>query len=87
MYFLRDFRKAEVDGETLTAFFGGGCEVRIRLQPGLSSLLLEVKEYIEEAVKLHKRWSCLSFLAAGGWLYAGSRVTSRMGVRGCVDRL
>ena len=54
MYLLRDFEKAEIKGETLTARFKGGQKATIRLQVYSPALLQEVKNYIEEAAKYCK---------------------------------
>jgi hypothetical protein len=51
MYLLRDFEKAEIKGETLTAHFKGRQKAKIRLQFYSPALLQEVKNYIEEAAK------------------------------------
>jgi hypothetical protein len=51
MYLLRDFDKAEIKGETLTAHFKNGQKATIRLQLYSPALLQEVKNYIEEAAK------------------------------------
>ena len=51
MYLLRDFEKAEIKGETLTAHFMGRQKAKIRLQFYSPALLQEVKNYIEEAAK------------------------------------
>jgi len=51
MYLLRDFDKAEIKGETLTARFKDGQKVKIRLQSDSPELLQEVKAYIQEAAK------------------------------------
>jgi hypothetical protein len=51
MYLLRDFEKAEIKGETLTARFKGGQKATIRLQLYSPALLKEVKDYIEEAAE------------------------------------
>jgi hypothetical protein len=54
MYLLRDFEKAEIKGEMLTAHFKGGQKAMIRLQLYSPELLQEVKVYIEEAAKYCK---------------------------------
>ena len=54
MYLLRDFEKAEIESETLTARFKGGKKATIRLQLYSPALLQEVKNYIEEAAKYCK---------------------------------
>jgi hypothetical protein len=54
MYLLRDFEKAEIKGETLTAHFKDGQKATIRLQFYSPALLQEVKDYIEEAAKYYK---------------------------------
>jgi hypothetical protein len=51
MYLLRDFEKAEIKGEKLTARFKGGQKATMRLQFYSPALLQEVKNYIEEAAK------------------------------------
>jgi hypothetical protein len=51
MYLLRDFEKAEIKGQTLTAHFKGRQKAKIRLQLYSPALLQEVKNYIEEAAK------------------------------------
>jgi hypothetical protein len=50
MYLLRDFEKAEIKGETLTAHFKSGQKATIRLQLNSPTLLQEIKDYIEESV-------------------------------------
>jgi hypothetical protein len=54
MYLLRDFDKAEIKGETLTAHFKGRQKAKIRLQFYSPALLQEVKNYIEETAKYCK---------------------------------
>ena len=54
MYLLRDFDKAEIKGETLTAHFKNRQKATIRLQLNSPALLQEVKDYIEEAAKYCK---------------------------------
>jgi hypothetical protein len=54
MYLLRDFEKAEIKGETLTAHFKSRQKAKIRLQFYSPALLQEVKNYIEEAAKYCK---------------------------------
>jgi hypothetical protein len=54
MYLLRDFDKAEIKGETLTARFKGRQKAKIPLQFYSPALLQEVKDYIEEAGKYCK---------------------------------
>lgn len=54
MYLLRDFEKAEITDETLTAHFKGRQKVTIHLQFYSPALLQEVKNYIEEATKYCK---------------------------------
>ena len=54
MYLLRDFEKAEIKDETLTAHFKGRQKAEIRLQFYSPALHQEVKNYIEEAAKYCK---------------------------------
>jgi hypothetical protein len=54
MYLLRDFEKAEIKGETLTAHFKGRQKAKIHLQLYSPALLQEVKNYIEETAKYCK---------------------------------
>jgi hypothetical protein len=51
IYLLRDFDKAEIKDETLTAQFKSRQKATIRLQFYSPALLQEVKNYIEEAAK------------------------------------
>jgi hypothetical protein len=51
MYFLRDFEKAEIEGETLIVHFKGWKIAMVRLAVYSPSLLQEIKDYIEEAAK------------------------------------
>ena len=54
MYLLRDFEKAEIKGEVLTAHFKSKQKAKIRLQLHSPALLQELKNYIEEAAKYCK---------------------------------
>jgi hypothetical protein len=54
MYLLRDFDKAEIKGETLTAHLKGRQKATMRLQFYSPALLQEVKDCIEEAAKYCK---------------------------------
>ncbi|MGD0204133.1 MAG: hypothetical protein ABSC20_09555 [Candidatus Bathyarchaeia archaeon] len=54
MYLLRDFEKAEIKSETLTAYFKDRQKAKIRLQFYPPTLLQEIKDYIEEAAKYCK---------------------------------
>jgi hypothetical protein len=51
MDLLRDFEKAEIKDETLTAHFKGKQKATIRLKLNSPALLQEIKNYIEEAAK------------------------------------
>jgi len=51
MYFLRDFEKAEIKDEILTAQFKSRQTAKIHLQVYSPSLLQDIKSYIEEAAK------------------------------------
>ncbi|MGD0996417.1 MAG: hypothetical protein ABR909_12955 [Candidatus Bathyarchaeia archaeon] len=54
MYLLRDFDKAEIKGETLTARFKDSQKATIRLQFYSPALLQEVKDFIEKVAKYCK---------------------------------
>jgi hypothetical protein len=54
IYLLRDFDKAEIKDEMLTAHFKGRQKAKIRLQVYSPALLQEVKDYLEEAAKYCK---------------------------------
>jgi hypothetical protein len=54
MYLLRDFDKAEIEGETLTTHFKGRQKAIIRLKLYSPALLQEIEDYIEEAAKYYK---------------------------------
>jgi len=56
-YFLKNFKKAEIEDETLTVHFKGKRKAKIQLQTYVPSLLQEIKEYIERASKGWKRLS------------------------------
>ena len=53
-YFLKDFKNAQIEGDTLTAQFKGKQQAEIRLPINSPSLLKEIKEYIELASKNYK---------------------------------
>ena len=54
MYLLRDFDKAEIKGETLTAYFKDSQKVKICLQFYSPALRQEIKNYIGEAAKYER---------------------------------
>ncbi len=51
MYFLKNFEKAEIEGETLIVHFKGWQTALISLTIYSPSLLKEIKDYVEEASK------------------------------------
>lgn len=51
IYALRDFKKAQVKGSTLTIYFRGRVQANITLPDGSVALLKEIKGYVEEAAK------------------------------------
>ncbi len=48
-YFLKDFKRSQIRGSTLFAYFDGKPEVKIQLQTDSPSVLQEIQEYIEKA--------------------------------------
>ena len=50
-YLLKDFKKAEVEGESLTVHFKGNRQPKIRLPINSPGILQEIKQYIEKASK------------------------------------
>lgn len=54
-YFLKGFKKAEIKGELLTAYFDDSKKVNIQLNIYAPSLLEELKAYLEEANRNHRK--------------------------------
>jgi hypothetical protein len=52
-YLLKNFKKSQIKGDTLTAHFEGNGKAKIKLCLNSPSLLQEVKEYIEKASENH----------------------------------
>jgi hypothetical protein len=53
-YFLKNFQKAQINGDTLTAHFKSNKKAKIQFSLHTPSLLQEIKEYIEKASENHK---------------------------------
>jgi hypothetical protein len=53
-YYLKNFQKAQIKGDTLTAHFKNNGKAKIQLTLNTPSLLQEIKAYIEKASQNHK---------------------------------
>jgi hypothetical protein len=53
-YYLKNFQKAQTNGDTLTAHFKSNNKAKIQLTLHTPNLLQEIKEYIEKASENHK---------------------------------
>jgi hypothetical protein len=53
-YYLKNFQKTQIKGDTLTAHFKNNGKAKIQLTLNTPSLLQEIKAYIEKASENHK---------------------------------
>lgn len=54
VYLLKDFQKAQINGQPLTVHFQGKQQAKIQLQQNMPSILQEIKDYIERASENHQ---------------------------------
>jgi hypothetical protein len=53
-YYLKNFQKTQIKGDTLTAHFKNNGKAKIKVSLHTPSLLQEIKAYIEKASENHK---------------------------------